>query len=264
MDWRPFRLLNDRELNLASDVVRRVLASWSADWMDAGEPGEVRCVAACDHANTTLSRESDTWLVAGGAHGAYAWICVSDSLRATLERRLFGDQAGRGVRKSKLIPAVLESALRSLLELLVAASGEQKPPERRVSQDAHPPAQVWERGSGALACVVRLGELTLEVVLAEPWGRRLFPSVSPAQRRLPAPIDRRLCLESCRARLTVWAGSAAIELGQLQTLAPGDVVKLDLRLDTPLRVDVDARDSGRRVFLGCAGDRKAVQFGPPQ
>jgi hypothetical protein len=264
MDWRSFRLLNDRELRLTGDVVRRALSSWSADWMNAGELDEVRCVVACERPKAAMCRESDPWLGAGGADGVQAWICVTESLRATLERQLFGEQAGRGVKKSNLIPTVLEAALRSLLELLVAASGEQKPPERPVSSDAHPPAQVWERGSGAIACVARFAELTLEVVLAEAWGRKLFPTVSPARRRLPAPVDRRMCLESCRARLTVWAGSAAIELGQLQTLATGDVVKLDLRIDTPMRVDVDARDSGRRVFLGFAGDRKAIQFGPPQ
>src|SRR5262249_59754126 len=135
------------------------------------------------------------------------WVGGRDGGGAPLGRGLVGDRAGGGVRRWKLIPAVLESALRSLLELLVAASGEQKPPERRVSQDAHPPAQVWERGSGALACVVRLGELTLEVVLAEPWGRRLFPSVSPAQRRLPAPIPSRPVPESGPARRTRWARS---------------------------------------------------------
>jgi len=261
MQWRRFRLLNERELRLAGDAVGRALATWAETWMHAPSLGEIRCGVACDARRTTLFRESDHWLGARETDAPLAWICVPDPLRAGLARNLFGERASHGEGKSELLPAVADAALRSLLQLLVAQDGAVDRPAPSVSQ---PSRGVWTRGSGAIVCEFRIGEVVLGVVLAEAWVRKALAPFKQVRQRVPMPSDPRLGLESLNVRLGVWAGSAEVELGLLQSLAPGDVVKVDLAVDRPMRVSVEGSDSGRRVFLGRVGDRKAVVFVPPQ
>ena len=55
-------------------------------------------------------------------------------------------------------------------------------------------------------------------------------------------------------------GSAEVDVAVLHTLAVGDVVVLDGRLDQPLRVSVAGRAVAARAWLGHAGERKAVRL----
>ena len=263
MEWRRFRLLNERELRLAGEALGRALAPWAEAWMHTPNLGEVRCIIACDARRTTLFRESDHWLDARETDAPLAWICVPDSQRAGLARNLFGERTSHGEGKSALLPAVADAALRALLELLAAQGGDGAV-DRPAPSVSQPTREVWTRGSGAIVCELRIGEGVLGIVLAESWVRRALAPFKQARRRMPTPSDPRLGLESLSVRLAVWAGSAEVELGLLQSLAPGDVVKVDLAVDRPMRVSVEGSDSGRRVFLGRVGDRKAVVFVPPQ
>jgi flagellar motor switch protein FliM len=75
-----------------------------------------------------------------------------------------------------------------------------------------------------------------------------------------APIDRRQCIGAQTAQVRVWLGGASIELGVLQTLAIGDVVRLDARIDQPLSLTVEGQATGQRAFLGCLQGKRAVQL----
>ena len=262
MQWRRFRLLNERELKLTNDAVRRVLATWADVWMHASKLVEGDCAVACEARKTAVFRDSDHWLGVDDADVQAVWICVPEHLRADLATNLFGERAGHGEARSELLPAITDAALRALAELLMNEIGSQGSADPAMLSASPPAREVWARGSGAVVYELRVGDVVCGIVLGEAWVSQVLAPFKQAPRRMPAPSDPRAGLEKCRVRLAVWAGQAEVELGLLHTLAPGDVVNVDLTVDQPMRVSVEGADSGRRVFLGRVGNRKAVQFGP--
>ena len=264
MEWRRFRLLNERELKLAGDAVRRALATWAEAWIHASKLVEGNCVVACEARKTTVFRESDHWLGIDDADAASVWICVPGHLHADLATNLFGERAGHSEAKSELLPAITDAALRSLAGLLMREIGGEGGADHAMRSASQPAKDVWARGSGAVACELRIGDVVCGIVFGEAWVNKALAPFKQARRPMPALSDPRLGLEKCRVRLAVWAGRAEVELGLLHTLAPGDVVKVDLTVDRPMQVSVEGADSGRHVFLGRVGNQKAVQFVLPR
>ena len=75
-------------------------------------------------------------------------------------------------------------------------------------------------------------------------------------------IDPRHCIGQAGVHLEVWAGNASLELGVLQTLAAGDVIRLESRIDQALPITVQGRETGRRAYLGRIAGQRAVQLAP--
>ena len=130
-------------------------------------------------------------------------------------------------------------------------------------QDASSPGpQMWERGSGALAVRFVTGGKPLHLLLSESMVRGLTRDLRPALGLHEPRSARRTCLGAQRVRLELWAGETQIELGVLHSLAPGDVILLDIPISEPLRVTVDGKSTQRYAFLGRLGERKAMQLLP--
>ena len=105
-----------------------------------------------------------------------------------------------------------------------------------------------------MLCTVKLGGKPFHALL----GDRLVEAVSrdatpPMYRRTETLTPLGKGLGTQRVAMELWAGAAEIELGDLQSLKPGDVVVLDMKVDEPMKVAVDGTILPRRAYLGRYG-----------
>ena len=252
MEWRPFKLLNASERTWLARTVRGAVGEWFAAWLPSTPAGAVRCFDPIDRAATRLAAEPTRWL--GFTHRD---ATVSVALGPELERRLAEGLLG-AERRSALVDDVTIAALHDLAGRLLLAGA-------AAPALAHEPPgdPCWRRGSGAAIVEVDLGAQVLALLVSPAWVAQQLaarPRAKPPPRAELADPSR--CIARARVSLQAWAGKASVEIGVLQTLAPGDVIWLDARIDQPLPVSVQGRESGRSAYLGSVEGRRAVQIAP--
>jgi flagellar motor switch protein FliM len=109
---------------------------------------------------------------------------------------------------------------------------------------------------------VAIGGEPLHALLSEPMVRAMVRELLPPVKPREAPSPRRACLGAQKVQVELWTGEARIELGMLESLAPGDVILLDLKISEPFRLAVNGKLSLRDAHLGCSGERKALRVLP--
>jgi hypothetical protein len=252
MDWRPFKLLNASERNWLARNARAALGEWLAAWLPATVADAVRCIDTSQRATTRLAAEPPRWL--GFTHrDATLSIALGADFEPWLAKSLLGAD-----RRSALADDVTLAALTDLAGRLLDA-GAAAP-----ALAQQPPAgHCWQRGSGAAIVEAYLGEHVLALVGSPAWvAQQLAARPRAKVPARPEPADPRQCLGGARLSLQAWAGSASVEIGVLQTLAAGDVIRLDARIDQPLQIRVQGCETGRRAWLGSAEGRRALQLAP--
>jgi Type III flagellar switch regulator (C-ring) FliN C-term len=266
MDWRPFKLLNESERGWLARQVRTTLGDWCTAWLPAVPAGAVRCTDPAQRAATLLAAEPSHWLsfthrdaaLSIGHREVALSIALDDDLERWLADALLGAE-----RRSALVDGVTSAALFDLAGRLL--QGVQAGAAVPAAAEQAPAQRCWQRGSGAVIVEAELGAHTLALVASPAWVTHRLAS-RPRSHALPRAelADPRQCVGRARLSLQAWAGSAPVEIGELRTLAPGDVIRLDARIDQPLAVTVQGRDSGGRAWLGRVESRRALQLAPPR
>ncbi|UGQ47975.1 FliM/FliN family flagellar motor switch protein [Massilia endophytica] len=259
MDYTDFYLF--RPADAAACVARgqAALRAWEAAW--AALPGaHLRCAAA-----STLERPDGTgWRRADLVQGAAVWVHVPAQAAQMLAADLFGMAgldavAGRHLA-SPLATSAAERALDALLDELVR--GLAGPPVRWTADEAVPRA-LWRYGGGAAGVTLHAGGVALHcLVPAALLGRR--PPVPDRRSGLP-PLGQtiRRALDGRPVRLRVEVGQAEVPLGQLGSLAPGDVLSLAVGLERPLRLVTAEGTFVCSAHLGLADGHRAVELLEP-
>lgn len=258
MDVRAFKLLNESERGWIARPVRTALAEWLAAWLPAVTAGAVRCIDSTQRAASRLAAEPSHWLTFAHRDAALS-IALDDEVERWLAEALLGAE-----RRSALVDGVTSAALSDLAGRVLHAgpAGAAVVP---VAADQPPAQGCWQRGSGAAIVEADLGARTLALVASPSWVMQQL--AARPRTRAPARAelaDPRQCVGRSRLSLQAWAGNASVEIGELRTLAPGDVIRLDARIDQPLAVTVQGRDSGGRAWLGRVESRRALQLAPPR
>jgi flagellar motor switch/type III secretory pathway protein FliN len=254
MEHRPYRLLNKTGL---AAIERRLAAAWdawTAAWLATHPPARIRCYRAAEY--RVARTRPEAWLYAGPAAASVALTC-SAGFAGRLGALLTGSGAAeiRG-SASPLRDELVRGALAELVALLCPwAAGSAA---ARIGGAEALPEHGWEAGSGAAVAVLEWDRELVELVLgAAQVATLLPPAAAPARQPGTRIAD---ALGGGRLTLKVLAGEVQLELGLLQTIAIGDVIKLDTRIDQPLQV---VNEDGARLcgaFLGSCDGRKSVQL----
>lgn len=253
MDWRAFKLLNSSERAWLARAVRAGATDWLAEWMPGAMLGATSCFDAGERASTRLSGEPLRWISGGNRYVALSIGICSDVERVMAEHML-----GAGAHGA-LVGDVLTAALEGLVRRMLGSGAA----EQAVLSARPPGAECWRRGSGAAIVEIEVGDSVLAILAAPGWVVRHLASRPHSTPGAHAElIDPRHCVGQAGVHLEVWAGSASLELGVLQTLAAGDVIRLESRIDQALSITVQGRETGRRAYLGRIAGQRAVQLAP--
>jgi hypothetical protein len=261
MRWRPFKLINASEQRWLAEATARTVGDWLATWLPGESAGPARCCAASERATTSLADDPMRWVGSTRPDGTYVAVAANGELWRAVAEKLFGtpaDAAGPQAAGAKsIVDDVVAQSFGDLVQRLVSPAGAGTP----APSSWAPSADAWQRGSGAAIVEFPAWDGCLALLLSAPYAAHLLNRRERSRRSGAAPpIDRRQCIAAQTAQVRVWLGGASIELGVLQTLAVGDVVRLDARSDQPLPLTIEGQATGQRAFLGCLQGKRAAQL----
>lgn len=241
MEVHDYLVCTRSALQAVRTHVEDALQAWAADWMGASAELSVQCFPFELPEREDLS---DAWCQFTGRWGS-AWVRAD--AQSIASAALFGVQStdGDGVAVS-----VADQAVRALLERLTDS---QTPP---LKMDALP-ALALAPGRQTMRVEIRTGELLLELVVqgSRAEGLRSSKKLSPPLTRLDIALTGQAL--PLRARL----GETEINLGALQDLAVGDIIRLDRQLDQPAELILLDEKLPCRGYLGMLDGRIAVEIG---
>lgn len=261
MHWRPFKLLNASERRWLAEVLARTVGDWLAHWLPGESAGPAHCCAASERATTILADDPVRWVGSTLFDGTYVAVAANGELWPAMAEKLFGTTAGAAGPQAGgakgIVDEVIARAFGDLAQRLVAPAGAGAPAPFSWA----PPDDAWQRGSGAAIVEFSVIGRCIALLLSAPHAAHLLTRRERSLRSGAAALtDRRQWIGAKSAQVRVWLGEASIELGVLQTLAVGDVVRLDARIDRPLPLTVEGQATGQRAFLGCLQGKRAVQL----
>ena len=268
MEIRPYKLLCSSELACISGCLREAWSSWCAHWLPGVKPDLAACVPA-DTDSNDIHRGGQEWRRFLGAEGAELRIATDAALPTQLAGLAFEGcvpQFGlSGSEPSRLLTDLMNVMLADLGVRVFRAAGHSIASAGELVQEvsgADP--QASKRGSGAVAVDLMAGGIPLHALLNEPMVRALTRELRPPHKPYEPPSARYTCVGARRVRLELWARETQIELGELHSLSPGDVILLDVPISEPLQVTIDGKPTGRCAYLGRLGQRRALQLLPAQ
>lgn len=245
---RAFRLLGQAQLAFAQERAQLLATAWAREWLREGQL-DVQLRAA-----EALPPLRGPWLSL--QHGDATCHLQRDA--GVAERLLFGAQVMH--EPSELAREAADEACVDFAQRCLGRGGT---PALRSSAEA--PAALWQRGSGALQLSLRLPQGTIELLLdgeaAAAWLAQRPRAASPKlPARLQAMSELRTATGHARLRLSAWSGQAQVSVATWQSLAPGDVLPLDLRFDQPLHLHIDGQPTTQRAFLGVRDGHRALRL----
>lgn len=248
---QPLLCWRESELAALRDVLDAALAAWSVDWGVVGVAG-VACSVATE--SSTLDAVACEWLQWQAGSGG--WLHGAEDVQRRLEVALFAMEAARGTAAAQLALACEQDArarVLGLFALSVTAKNAGAP-----GTDARGP---W---SGAVQIFLPppLGwRLLLQAQVVQAWCRAQGLAIAPAACRPRNPLTSASdALAESLITLAVRLEGCQLELGALQRLQPGDVVRLQHPVAAPASV-VDATGAALfQAYLGRSGSLKAVEL----
>jgi flagellar motor switch/type III secretory pathway protein FliN len=239
MAVRPFRLCTATERESFQAHAAQALQAWAHEWSAA--PSELRfSCAIADDAALARQGDGDRWLHCEGAQGA-VWI---ESQRAgELAGLLFGARAS-GITSL----AVAECALLALMRQLAGA------PEAAMPASSSAPEHLAQPGRAVLCVEIEAGAPTLRFLVELPASK--WPRAADGRASLGSAQH---ALGQHTVAIDAWLGEAEIQLGLLRTLAVGDVLVLNRKLDDSLDLRVGDRRLPCVAYLGMLDGQVAVE-----
>jgi flagellar motor switch/type III secretory pathway protein FliN len=225
--------------------VDQALARWAQAWNLTAtvEAGAVRLTEPADWRGVS---EPD-WLAADTGWGP--WIALPATLQAQLVGSLFpGDAAG-----SSVAPAVAKRAEAQLVDILMALL--------RAPSGAAPPLQPEPAlGHAGIRYHAPLLGTHITILATTAWLEARGWLQRPAAHTPLAASALEAALAPLPVSMTLEVGTAALSIGDLHGIAPGDVVLSATAMTMPLRLRVNGGDQALPVFLGRSGAQRAVQM----
>ncbi len=260
MHVRPFKLINKTEFAFIDARAREVLSEWIGKWLVDKEIGA--SALAADETKDSIRSDRASWWRVSIAPEIWVGAYVPAGLFQVLDTALSGDHPDmiKGLR-SPLLRELMNKALFDLAKSMVDGFlGEQG--QADVVQQA-PEAETWRYGSGAALVELELeGERFCLVLSAGLLDRVLEKSVPKWRGPAGDLVSIVEALATQPAELEVWLGEAELELAAIQSIAAGDVIRLQRKIDQPLYVCLkDNKD--RELCAGFPGTyqgRKALQL----
>jgi flagellar motor switch protein FliM/N len=257
MKPRAFRLLGESQLARVAAASGEAFARWSGAWFG---PGLECAVEARPAANAGPARLADAQLHVRAAGGG-SWAAVvagAGAYRAAARR--FASQAGETWAAGGELPPVLrgaaEECFAALAGEIVGAAGAERP-ARDVEAELD---AAYRHASGAAAASATLDGEPILALLGPELVSTLCGVARPRARGGLAP--RMDCIQDARLELRAVAGGAELGIGALLSIAPGDVIVLDARIDQTFPLAGPGGAALGRGFLGSSDGSKALQLVP--
>lgn len=247
----PLRFWRADQLHAMEHVLGRCLRAWAGDW---GLAEDLVC-ADCRRMTARDGEAASQGIALRGANGAAAWFHAQAWMDA-LPELLLGAAIGSSGIAVEVVRACIDDARLRLAQALDLA------PAR---SDGVPPLRRRDSWSGEVGVLLPFGGSLLLNAEAVEACLRHGGSVPPSPctpRPAGASVAMPLLLAASEQRLPVHAqlASCEVDLGVLQDLQPGDVLRIPHRLDAPLQVRAESGATLFNGYLASSRGRKVLEL----
>jgi flagellar motor switch/type III secretory pathway protein FliN len=220
----PFVLLGASALAARRASLLETARAWRSEW--GVEVAEL--TVSCLRASEPEAPPQIGWQECRQAHATLAWCRAEGHLAGTVERAMFRHGDATPASRSSMAAQVSQAALDDLITRLLRRPGVSTAsgPVRR--DPGEPPAGLFSAGAGAIDIRVSIGDAALRIIV--PYIQEAAPLA--AHSAATKMMDAAVALSHASVTVSAEIGSAEIEIGDLQTLAAGDVIRLGRGLDT--------------------------------
>lgn len=248
MNTRPIELLGASDLLRTRQTAAQAVEAWRAVWGLEPREARIACARAWESEERSPPNE-EGWL--GWVGEGAGWAAASPGFAFGVRHSLFGPPQAEASEHAACIALELcNLAIEDLVVRLLAGEMPSAPRKCERGSAAAIPAGVFEHGSGAVVTDIQIEEGRLLAITLrtprfrqDPAGSQSFGESNGAVRAVPVPLDAQL-------------GELDIELGTLQSLEVGDVIRLPAKLDQPLRLLVPG---GGTVCFGDFGTQEGFR-----
>lgn len=237
----PLRAWRDADLVRVAGIVQSACDAWARDW-EVSDDTNIACQGAAREMAT-----GNEWRSLGRHGDARAWMRWGAEEDARLAAGWFNVAAASTPVVRDLVAACRTALMQCLARALrLGESGDDQPPAEGV----------FARWSGAVTASLSCGGMLLmdagvmqSLAHARSAVRARGGLVGIGAAMGSAPIDLRVELQGCD-----------LALGALQSLRPGDVLRLSHRVDAPATIFDDRGHAVFRGWLARMRGRRAVEL----
>lgn len=257
---RPFILYGHSELQRLTAILEPLASAWIGQWLDNAQ-AQVLCSQAGPN-----DRADGEWLLAKSSTGNTLYLNHHPSFSKLITLKLFGDLAksdGLGETPSPLVGDAIQAMLLGLITAFNTGlnSSATKGTVVFIKQDPLPTE--FMQGSGAVLVSLKVGSLTLQFLMPEKQCLDFLRASNPSAKRkttLP-PLEQALAqIQNKPIKLSAFLGEAEIDIGTLQTISIGDVIRLDTPIDKPVHLATETGVSLCKGYLGTSDNHKSLQL----
>lgn len=231
----PLRSWSDAQLHDYAMHLQAAVGRWAAAWeVDSVGDATVRCLPAA-----APDAQAWSWQALGSHQSAAVWFAQTEDVHDWIAQQLFEADKVR----TPVLKTVCEACMRDLRSQLATAL-------RVEGARLVPPPRGEQLGSwcGAVIAILPIPVL----VLATGAGVAACvndPESGKASKAMPASSLTRIdeAVAGCFISLRAAMQPCDLDVGALQRLQPGDVVRLPHALDRPLQIEFD---DGHAAFAG--------------
>jgi flagellar motor switch/type III secretory pathway protein FliN len=239
---RAFRFCSASGLQALQRQVAAAFSAWAQDRLCAGAAPafEVRVSPCCVAGEDT---KAATWVPHLSAHGGHGSFWATPDADAAMQALLFGGTA----RPDGMAVRIAREAVGELLEAIADAA------PRDCAQEIID-ASIAGRALAQVHIACREHALVLLAELPDP---NLLP-LRPAESQRLASYGSALLPHQVTVRASL--GAVELDLGTLYMLRPGDILRLDCRLDAAVDLDIAGERLHCDAYLVAAGQRRALEL----
>lgn len=245
---RPLLWWTHAQLDALALALAGPWAAWLREWhgVSDGAAG-VECVLSHEAQGVAAG-----WAGLAAAGDAIAWWDARAPGGEPVRTALFG--AGTTVASTSLAAAMENKAWEALAVELAMALGLQRQPG-----DDGPPAADHAPWSGGVVASLSAPAATLRLFLNGACASKVLGAARTADApaaKLPPVVEG---ISQLPARASVELAGCEIDLGDLQAVKVGDILRLPQALDEPMQVKIGSRPVCA-AYLGRRGNSRAVEL----
>lgn len=259
MQFAYYKLYTKKELAHIKGRLESIIGQWAASWLTIGQDQIAVEVDACEH---HFSEDDECrcspWNVATTADSDWVATASDDKPANALMQILAGNRLDVGETDSVLASSLAQLLMRDLTESVIGIGSRNTGNANLVRHDIKIlPWQTWRHGTDALHAGITVSGEKMSIIIS-PGIARSYLANLPLNPRESKPLAKiNDAIGHVVVQLEVAAGTADLSLRELNSLSIGDVIKLDAKLDRPVRVLL-GKQKICSAFLGARKGKKAV------
>lgn len=246
MQYRPFKLLTSSTIELLRGKAISAVGKWGHDWLEDAEiKSEWHLYPMSDlteEQKNNVQEWSDVISAAEYGAGNECWAYLQ---LTSVDLAAFGawiasrvDDGPVDYQKTEIVVQLLQRAVKDLYRRVVEALSLDGIVDTTFSSSISLPdmTQEFRVGSGSVYAETKLAGVKFSWILG--GGLDLLPEKNNKNKYADEVVNRELAIENQSVMVTAWLGETELTVDDLGHMAVGDVLRLDKKLDDPLRVTI--------------------------